>query len=233
MSVRVLIVDDEPQIRRALSTGLRANGYDVVLAEDGEAALMQAAANPPDLVILDLEMPVLGGLDVIKELREWSHVPIIVLSAHAQEHEKVQALDAGADDYLTKPFGMDELLARTRVALRHGAGQREREGRLEFDGLTIDLVARIVRVDGSEVHLTPTEYELLRALATNAGRVLTHHMLLTEVWGPASADATNYLRVYINQLRKKIEVDPMRPRLIVTEPGIGYRFRSSESSSKS
>lgn len=224
---RVLVVDDERQIRRALSTGLRANGYEVETAEAGDEALTLAAADPPDLVILDLEMPGVSGIEVITELREWSHVPIIVLSAHALEREKVQALDAGADDYLTKPFGMSELLARMRVALRH-AGGGNTLGPLNFGSLSLDLAARVVLVGGSEVHLTPTEYELLRALATNAGRVMTHTMLLTAVWGPASADATNYLRVYVNQLRKKIETDPTQPRLIVTEPGVGYRFRVAD-----
>lgn len=228
MSPRVLVVDDERQIRRALSAGLRANGYEIETASDGEEALTLAAANPPDLVILDLEMPGVNGIEVINELREWSQVPIIVLSAHALEREKVQALDAGADDYLTKPFGMSELLARVRVALRHAGGRSDLLGPLEFGNLTLDLPARVVRVDGAEVHLTPTEYELLRTLATNAGRVLTHQMLLTAVWGPASADATNYLRVYVNQLRRKIETDPARPQLIVTEPGVGYRFRSDD-----
>lgn len=225
---RVLVVDDERQIRRALSTGLRANGYEVETAADGDEALTLAAANPPDLVILDLEMPGVSGLEVITELREWSQVPIIVLSAHALEREKVQALDAGADDYLTKPFGMSELLARMRVALRHAGGRNDTQGPLAFGNLSIDLTARVVFVGGTEVHLTPTEYELLRTLATNAGRVLTHSMLLTAVWGPASADATNYLRVYVNQLRKKIETDPTQPRLIVTEPGVGYRFRTAD-----
>jgi two-component system KDP operon response regulator KdpE len=226
MSARILVVDDEPQIRRALRAGLRANGYDVELAEDGEGALTSAASNPPAVVILDLEMPVVDGFEVIENLRSWSDVPIIVLSAHAAERDKVRALDAGADDYLTKPFGMDELLARLRAALRRSAANDAREPVLDFGRLKIDLVRRLVTLDGQEAHLTPTEYELLRELATNADRVMTHHMLLSRVWGPASESSTNYLRVYINQLRRKIEPDPTRPMYVTTDPGIGYRFRS-------
>ena len=228
MSARILVVDDERQILRALNTGLRANGYDVELAADGETALAVAATNPPDVIVLDLIMPDLDGIEVIKRLRDWSEVPIIVLSAHSEERNKVQALDAGADDYLTKPFGMDEFLARIRAALRRVASQRQNEPVLDFGRLKIDITARLVTVDGVEVHLTPTEYELLRVLATNAGKVMTHQMLLTRVWGPASQDSTNYLRVYINQLRRKIERDPSRPRYLTTDPGIGYRFRSVE-----
>lgn len=226
MSARILVVDDEPQIRRALRAGLRANGYDVELAEDGEGALTSAASNPPAVVILDLEMPVVDGFEVIENLRSWSDIPIIVLSAHAAERDKVRALDAGADDYLTKPFGMDELLARLRAALRRSAADHGRTPILDFGRLRMDLVRRLVTLDGQEVHLTPTEYELLRELATNADRVMTHQMLLTRVWGPASENSTNYLRVYINQLRRKVEPDPARPTYIITDPGIGYRFRS-------
>jgi two-component system KDP operon response regulator KdpE len=222
---RVLVVDDEPQIRRALRAGLRVNGYEVEVEADGEAALDRLALSPPDVVILDLGLPRMDGLEVLDQLRQWSSVPVIVLSARNDERDKVAALDRGADDYLTKPFGMDELLARIRVALRHAAGRRREDAVLEFGGLRIDQPAHLVTVGGREVHLTPTEFELLRELAVNAGRVLTHHMLLTRVWGPASADSTNYLRVYINQLRQKIEPDPAHPRYILTEPGIGYRFR--------
>lgn len=225
MKTRVLVVDDEPQILRALNAGLRANGYDAVLAADGDEALTVAATNPPDVIVLDLGMPGIDGIEVIRQLRAWSDVPVIVLSVHAEERDKVQALDAGADDYLTKPFGMDELLARIRAALRRVNLDASGDPVLDFGSLRIDLAARIVTVDGAEVHLTPTEYELLRELATNAGKVMTHQMLLTRVWGPASEDATNYLRVYINQLRRKIEPNPARPRYILTDPGIGYRFR--------
>ena len=225
MSVKILVVDDEPQIRRALQTALRANGFDVDVAEDGQLALDMAAIHPPDILILDLGLPGLDGIEVIRQFRSWSNVPIIVLSARGAERDKVQALDLGADDYLTKPFGMGELVARIRVALRHAAGSELVDPRLTFGELDIDLVARVVTLSGKEVHLTPIEYELLRELATNAGKVLTHQMLLSRVWGPASADATNYLRVYINQLRRKIETAPGGTRLIMTEPGVGYRFR--------
>ncbi len=236
MTERVLVVDDERQILRALSAGLRANNYQVELAADGERALTLAASNPPDIIVLDLEMPgptadTPDGLEVIRQIREWSQLPIIVLSAHAEEREKVQALDAGADDYLTKPFGMEELLARIRAALRRTTQESQADPILDFDSLRIDLAGHVVTIDRAEVHLTPTEFELLRVLATNAGKVMTHQMLLTQVWGPASEDSTNYLRVYINQLRRKIEPDSARPRFIVTDPGIGYRFRPPEEAS--
>lgn len=225
MSTKILVVDDEPQIRRALQTALRANGFDVLIAEDGQAALDATAMNGPDIVILDLGLPGLDGMEVIRRLRSWSPAPIIVLSARDAEREKVQALELGADDYLTKPFGMHELVARIHVALRHAARSAGPEPSLRFGNLEIDLAARVVSVGGEEIHLTPTEYELLRELATNAGKVLTHQMLLSRVWGPASSDATNYLRVYVNQLRRKLEPAPGGPRFIVTEPGVGYRFR--------
>jgi two-component system KDP operon response regulator KdpE len=173
-------------------------------------------------------MPGVDGIEVITQLRNWSQVPIIVLSAHAEERDKVQALDAGADDYLTKPFGMEELLARVRAALRRATAQAGDDPILDFGTLKIDLTAHVVTVNAEEIRLTPTEYELLRVLATNAGKVMTHQMLLTRVWGPASEDSTNYLRVYINQLRRKIELDSSRPRYLLTDPGIGYRFRSPD-----
>lgn len=225
MSAKILVVDDEPQIRRALQVALRANGFGVEVAGDGQTALDMSAMSPPDVLILDLGLPGMDGIEVIRRLRSWSSVPIIVLSARDAERDKVQALELGADDYLTKPFGMHELVARIRVALRHVAQGVAPEPTLRFGDLEIDLIARVVMKGDDEVHLTPTEYELLRELATNAGRVLTHQMLLTRVWGPASADATNYLRVYINQLRKKIERPSGGSRMIVTEPGVGYRFR--------
>lgn len=224
---RVLVVDDEPQIRRALRVALRANGYDVAEAETGEAALDAVASHPPELVILDLGLPDLDGFEVTRRLREWTHLPIIVLSAHGDDQAKVRALDEGADDYVTKPFSVPELLARMRVALRHasrvavGHEQVVRAGEVE-----IDLGRRIVTRSGAEVHLTPTEYGLLRYLAQHAGRVITHGQLLRSVMGPGYEDANGSLRVYILGLRRKLESDPSHPRLIVTEPGIGYRLRA-------
>jgi two-component system KDP operon response regulator KdpE len=224
---RVLVVDDEPQIRRALRVALRANGYDVAEAESGEAALDAVALHPPELVILDLGLPDLDGFEVTRRLREWTHLPIIVLSAHGDDQAKVRALDAGADDYVTKPFSVPELLARMRVALRHasrvaaGGEQVVRAG-----GVEIDLGRRIVTRTGVEVHLTPTEYGLLRYLAQHAGRVITHGQLLRSVMGPGYEDANGSLRAYILGLRRKLEADPSHPRLIVTEPGIGYRLRA-------
>ncbi|HMM40316.1 MAG TPA: response regulator [Thermomicrobiales bacterium] len=226
MTARILVVDDEPQIRRAVRAGLQANGFAVELAPSGDAALDAIALNVPDVVILDLGLPDIDGIEVVRQIREWCAAPIIVLSVREAERDKVAALDAGADDYLTKPFGMDELLARVRVALRHSASQLRGEPVLAFGDLRIDRTSRLVTVRDEEIHLTPTEYDLLCELAANAGRVLTHQMLLTRVWGPASADSTHYLRVYINQLRQKIEADPRRPRYLTTEPGVGYRFRA-------
>jgi two-component system KDP operon response regulator KdpE len=226
MTGRVLVIDDDRQILRALNAGLRANGYDVETASDGERALSAAAISPPDVVVLDLEMPGIDGVEVIRQLRAWWAAPIIVVSAHADERDKVQALDAGADDYLTKPFGMEELLARIRATIRRSTSADQNIPVLDFGRLKIDLAARTVTVDGVKVHLTPTEYDLLRELASNAGKIMTHQMLLSRVWGPASEDSTNYLRVYINQLRRKIETDPSRPRHILTDPGVGYRFRA-------
>ncbi len=224
MATRILVVDDEPQIRRAIRAGLTAHGFSVEQADTAEAALDQISLSPPDVVILDLGLPDMPGIDVVREVRTWSTVPIIILSVRDTEREKVRALDSGADDYLTKPFGMDELLARIRVALRHSARVERQDPVLRFGDLLIDLPRRLVTVSGEPVHLTPTEFELLRELAVNAGKVLTHQMLLGRVWGPASASSTHYLRVYINQLRQKIELEPQRPRYILTEPGVGYRF---------
>jgi two-component system KDP operon response regulator KdpE len=223
---RILVVDDEPQIVRALRVGLTAHGYEVIPATDGEAALDQAATMPPDAVILDLGLPGQDGLEVCRTLREWSPAPILVLSARAEERQKVAALDLGADDYITKPFGMDELLARLRAALRRAGGSAPAEAVLTADGLTIDFSRRLVTVAGEAVHLTPTEYSLLRILASNPDRVLTHGMLLRNVWGSEYGEEAHYLRVFIRQLRQKVEADPSRPRLIVTEAGVGYRFRS-------
>ncbi len=224
---RVLVVDDEPQIRRALRVALRANGYDVTEVETGQAAIDTVAVTPPDLVILDLGLPDVDGFEVCRRLREWTQLPIIVLSAHGDDQAKVRALDEGADDYVTKPFSMPELLARMRVALRHaslataGRGQVVQAGDVE-----IDLARRVVTRAGAEVHLTPTEYGLLRFLAQHAGRVITHGQLLRSVMGPGYEDSSGNLRVYIAGLRKKLEADPAQPRLLVTEPGVGYRLRA-------
>ncbi|HEU5431970.1 MAG TPA: response regulator [Thermomicrobiales bacterium] len=222
---RILVVDDEPQIRRALRTALTGHGYDVELAETGELALAAIAANPPDLVLLDLVMPGVDGLEVLRETRGWSSVPIVVLSARGQEQDKVQALDLGADDYLTKPFGMAELLARVRAQLRRRGAPAEPI--VTAGDVTIDLARRLVTRNGQEVRLTPTEYDLLRCLAVDAGKVLTHRQLLTRVWGEHVADNSPELRVYINYLRRKLEDDPARPQLIVTDPGVGYRLRTN------
>jgi two-component system KDP operon response regulator KdpE len=225
MSARSLVVDDEPQISRLLQTTLGAHGYQIAVATDGQAALDQAAHWRPDVILLDLGLPVLDGLEVCRRIREWSQVPIIVLTVHDAEQDKVAALDLGADDYLTKPFGADELLARIRVALRHAArSATPAEPLLRFGDLTIDLTRRLVTLSSQEVHLTPTEYDLLKALATQAGRVLTHGMLLRSVWGSAYEHDAPTLRVFVTQLRRKIEADPAHPTHILTEPGIGYRF---------
>jgi two-component system KDP operon response regulator KdpE len=222
--VRVLVVDDEPQILRLVRAGLRGHGYDVQTAVDGEDALDQIALHPPDIVILDLIMPGKSGFDVVQEVRTWSTVPIIVLSARGEERDKVTALDLGADDYLTKPFGMNELLARIRVALRHRPEAVAADPVVRAGEVTIDLARRTVMRGAEVVHLTPTEWQLLAELARNAGKVLTQRMLLQHVWGPDYAEEAQYLRVYVNQLRRKLETDPAHPRIIITEPGVGYRF---------
>jgi two-component system KDP operon response regulator KdpE len=222
---RVLVVDDEPQIVRALRINLRVRGYDVDVAASGGQALELAARHPPDLVILDLGLPDLDGVEVIAGLRGWTSVPIIVLSGRADSADKVEALDAGADDYVTKPFGMAELLARMRAATRR-VTPAEDTPQVRLGGLTVDLVAkRVIRPGGADVRLTPTEWHLLEALARHPGRLLTHRQLLQEVWGPGYADATGNLRLYMAQLRRKLEPDPARPRWLLTEPGMGYRFQ--------
>ncbi len=220
---RVLVVDDEPQIRRALSINLRARGYDVEVAEDGERALEVAARKHPDVVVLDLGLPGIDGVEVIRGLRGWTQVPIVVLSVRDAEGDKVAALDAGADDYVTKPFGMDELLARLRAAVRRTAPAEE-EALVETDDFTIDLAAKKVRRDGEEVRLTPTEWHLVEVLVRNRGRLAAQTQLLQEVWGPQYHDETNYLRVFMAQVRRKLEPDPAHPRYFITEPGMGYRF---------
>jgi two-component system KDP operon response regulator KdpE len=221
----VLVVDDEPQILRALGINLRARGYDVDLAPDGERALDVAARHHPDVVVLDLGLPGIDGVDVIRGLRGWSQVPIVVLSVRDAEGDKVAALDAGADDYVTKPFGMDELLARLRAALRRTIPAEE-EALVETADFTIDLAAKKVRRDGEEVRLTPTEWHLVEVLVRNRGRLVAQTQLLQEVWGPQYHDETNYLRVFMAQVRRKLEPEPAQPRYFITEPGMGYRFKA-------
>jgi len=221
---RVLVVDDEPGLRRALAINLRARGYDVDVAADGTAALAAASHQPPDVVVLDLGLPDMDGTQVIEGLRGWTQVPIIVLSARAGEPDKVVALDAGADDYVTKPFGMDELLARLRAALRRQAPADEAP-LVRTASFTVDLAGKTAQdKDGSPVRLTPTEWHLLEVLVRNRGRLVGQRQLLQEVWGPQYETETNYLRVYMAQLRRKLEPDPSKPRHLITEPGMGYRF---------
>ncbi len=220
---KILVADDEPQIRRALIMALRGHGYEVEAAEDGEDALTRLASWSPDAMVLDLVMPKLDGFEVLREVRTWSEMPIIVLSARGREADKVTALDLGADDYLTKPFGIEELLARLRAVLRRVNPGNDEVMRVQ--NITIDARNHVVTRDGQEVHLTPTEFDLLAVLATSAGKVMTHRLLLERVWGGYAADNAQQLRVYINYLRRKLEADPADPTLIVTEPGIGYRLR--------
>ncbi|MCX4806277.1 response regulator [Streptomyces sp. NPDC058682] len=224
---RVLVVEDEPQIVRALVINLKARRYEVDAAADGASALELAAARHPDVVVLDLGLPDMDGVEVIKGLRGWTRVPILVLSARHSSDEKVEALDAGADDYVTKPFGMDELLARLRAAVRRAepaAGSGEDEVIVETDGFTVDLAAKKAVREGRDVRLTPTEWHLLEVLVRNSGKLVSQKQLLQEVWGPSYGTETNYLRVYMAQLRRKLEADPSHPRHFITEPGMGYRF---------
>jgi len=224
----VLLIEDEPQMRRFLRATLGSHGYRLVEAETAAMGIAHATAHNPDLVLLDLGLPDRDGLDVTRQLREWSTVPIVVLSARGQESDKIAALDAGADDYLTKPFGAGELLARIRVALRHAAraaGEPE-EPIATFGDVTVDRAKRQVLRGGAEVHLTPREYKLLLMLLRHSGKVVTHQQLLKEVWGPGSTHETHYLRVYMAQLRHKLEDDPARPRHLTTEAGVGYRLRA-------
>jgi len=223
---RVLVVDDEPQIRRALETGLRVAGYEVETAENCEQALAAAAMRPPEAVILDLVLPDGTGTEVCRELRKWSSAAVIVLSVVGEEKEKVAALDAGADDYVTKPIGIDELLARLRAALRRASPSSEPV--LVVGALEVDLEKKELRVDGKPVHLSPLQFDLLRVLAQNAGKLLTHSMILRQVWGPGYGDESNLLHVHISQLRRRIEPDPARPRYLLTETGAGYRLVDPE-----
>jgi two-component system KDP operon response regulator KdpE len=221
----ILIIEDESPMRRFLHVSLSSNGYRVVEAETGADGLSQAAARNPDLVLLDLGLPDQDGLQVTERLREWGKMPIIVISARGQEEDKIKALDGGADDYLTKPFGMGELLARVRVALRHSATTPVGDTTFSVGLLKVDLSKRQVFVGEKEIHLTPIEYKLLTTLIQNAGRVVTHRQLLREVWGPGYGDQTQYTRVYMGQLRHKLEQNPSRPLFLITEPGVGYRLR--------
>ncbi len=222
-----LVIDDEPQIRRLLRVTLEANGYAVLDAATGQEGIVQAAQGRPEIILLDLGLPDLDGVEVLKRIREWSRVPVIILSVRDREHDKIAALDAGADDFVTKPFSSGELLARLRTALRRSqppaAGAIFRAGKIE-----VDLAARAVRKAGVEIKLTPTEYALLRLLVVHAGKVLTHRQLLTEVWGPNAVEHTHYLRVHIAHLREKLEDDAARPRIIHTEPAVGYRVVETE-----
>jgi len=230
-SARVLVIDDEPEIWRAVRAGLTSAGFAVEWAPTGAEGIDLAARWHPDVIILDLTLPDLDGIEVCRRLRSWSAIPIIVLSVRGSEGDKVTALELGADDFLTKPFSMAELIARVRVALRHiarSSGSSDNEARFQTGGLVIDFERRQVSVEGREIHLTPTEYDLLKYLSINAGRVLTHRAILRAVWGSAYENEVHYLRVFFNQLRRKIEPNPGRPRYLLTELGIGYRLRSDE-----
>jgi len=222
---RVLVVDDEPQIRRTLAINLRARGFQVDLAASGEEALKAAADQQPDVVVLDLGLPGIDGLQVIQGLRGWTRVPIIVLSVREREADKVAALDAGADDYVTKPFGFNELLARLRAAVRRATPADELVPIVQTPDFRVDLAAKQVVRDGREVRLTPTEWQLVELLVRNPGRLVSQRQLLQEVWGPKYREETNYLRVFIAQIRRKLEPDPAHPRYFITEPGMGYRYQ--------
>ena len=225
VAVKVLLIEDEPQIRRFLRTALASQAFEVFEADNGERGLIEAGTRRPDVVILDLGLPDMDGIEVVRRLRAWTTIPIIVLSARAREVAKIAALDEGADDYLTKPFGVGELLARIRAALRRSAGGRGHEqNEFTLANLKMDLARRRVYVDGAEIHLTPIEYRLLGVLVRNAGRVMTHRQLLREVWGPTHSEDSHYLRIYMAQLRHKLERDPSQPRLLLTEAGVGYRL---------
>ena len=226
---KLLVIDDELAIRRFLRASFPGDMYDLEEAITGKEGLTKVASGVPDVVLLDLGLPDLDGIEVAREIRSWSQVPIIVLSARHQENDKIRALDAGADDYLTKPFSVGELLARVRVALRHSQRtSQDARSVFEYDGLKVDLAAHRVFRSGEEVHLTPNEYNLLAALVRHAGKVVTHRQLLREVWGEAYADELQYLRVYAGQLRHKLEANPAKPKLLLTEPGVGYRLQSGD-----
>jgi len=226
MGDRVLVVDDDEQILRALRTSLRAHGYDVVAASDGEAALDAAATAAPDLVVLDLGLPDIDGTEVIRRLRAWSEVPVIVLSVRDGQEQKVGAFDLGADDYVTKPFGIEELLARMRALQRRTRSDDATSPVLRFGPLQVDFARELVELNGEPLRLTPIEYKLLTTMASNAGKLLTHRFLLQRVWGPSYGTESHYLRVFMRQLRRKLGDDPSKPRYIVTEPGLGYRWKA-------
>jgi two-component system KDP operon response regulator KdpE len=223
----IVIVEDDPPLRRFLRTGLGTQGFQVHEADTGQRGLIEVGVRKPDLVILDLGLPDMDGVELVKAVREWSQLPIIILSARGGEQHKIEALDAGADDYLTKPFGLGELLARIRVALRHSARSPEMPEAEVFTtgNLKVDLGKRLVYVDDREIHLTPIQYRLLSVLVKHAGKVLTHHQILKEVWGPSCVDHAHYLRIYMSQLRQKLEADPTQPQYLRTESGVGYRLK--------
>jgi two-component system, OmpR family, KDP operon response regulator KdpE len=223
----VLVIEDEPQVVRFLKASLSSHGFRILEAPTGQLGLVEASSRVPDLILLDLGLPDLDGVEVVRRLREWTAVPVIVLSARGQERDKIEALDAGADDYLTKPFGIGELLARIRVALRHAdrVGGDGDEPELVAGDLSVNLASRRVTIKGEEIHLTPNEYRLLAVLVRFAGKVVTQRQLLKEVWGPSSVEQSHYLRVYMAQLRHKLEAEPAHPRWLLTEPGVGYRLR--------
>lgn len=223
----IVIIEDDPPIRHFLHTALSAQGFQVHEAENGQRGLIEIGMRKPDLVILDLGLPDMDGVELIQNVRAWSQLPILILSARSAEQRKIEALDAGADDYLTKPFGLGELLARIRVALRHSVRNPEQPIGDTFTtgNLHVDLGKRLVQIDGQDVHLTPIQYRLLAVLVKHAGKVLTHRQILKEVWGPAYVDNPHYLRIYIGQLRQKLEPDPTQPRYLLTESGVGYRLK--------
>jgi two-component system KDP operon response regulator KdpE len=223
----ILIIEDDPHIRKFLKTGLATHNFKIFEATTAQAGITEAADRKPDLIILDLGLPDMDGIQVVRALRQWTALPIIILSARSAEHSKIEALDAGADDYLIKPFSLGELLARIRVALRHAVSTREQDqsGIFENEGLKVDLINRQVLIDGREIHLTPIQYRLLVMMVRNAGRVLTHQQILKEIWGPTYTENAHYLRIYMSQLRQKIEVDPAQPKYLLTESGVGYRLK--------
>jgi len=223
----IIVIEDDPSIRRFLRTSLSTHGFNVFDADTGKQGIVEVGVRKPDLLILDLGLPDMDGVEVIKAIRAWSAVPIIILSARSSEQQKIDALDVGADDYLTKPFGFGELLARMRVALRHSMRPQEQNQSDVFitDNLKVDLLNRVVSVDDQEIHLTPIQYRLLTVLVKNAGKVLTHQQILKEVWGPSYEENAHYLRIYMSQLRQKLEADPTQPKFLLTESGVGYRLK--------